>query len=507
MHRKFSIFLFVTTLFFAFASCTKNTIPDRTQNIIVDTTPAGKPEWYVPQLPALSSTFETFFNPTGVIEIHLAITELEWNGMLHDYDMNMRTEMYRMASCTISGNGVNASLPAIGLRLRGNTSRKRPEAGIGNHLPTNKLVRVHYKLKFNYTFDADESAYGPPAVDIPKNKDYKFQEIMDKVMGMSLKYNNGDPSGIREALSYEMNRKFGVDAVHTTFARLYIKIGNEDDRYIGVYLAFEDVDKTWVQRRNNNQYSALFKCLWQDFGPADLSQPDFDGNLTTGRIGEEITDPSTFAVFNAGHYQYHPAYDMKEDSDATGVDDLNSLITMLTSNPSQTQLKNAIDVQEFIRAMAVNVMVGQADDYWRGGNNYYMYRNPANQNKWTFMPYDNDRTWGINTFGPETSTSSVLHWGDNSGTPCNPVLVNTIFSDPQNISYYKSYLTYMIDNGYFTKDVIQKRINEMQSAISPYTTGYNIDYDVYPFSTDISGILDYVQKRIDMVNKECRTKK
>ncbi len=461
-------------------------------------------DWKVPQTKTFDADFESFFNPIALAEIRIAFTEQEWNGMLNDYDKNNKNETYRQASCTIKGGTINKSFPSIGIRLRGNTSRKRPEIGSGSHVSTNKLARVHFKLKLNNTFDKDESAYGAPSVDVAKNTTYKTQQLMTNVTSLNLKYNKDDPSYIREGLSYDMYRSFGVEAVRTTFAKVYITIGSEVERYVGVYLAFEEIDKTWMRKRFSDLDGAMFKCLWQSYGPADLTVGDYDGSLTNGRIGEELTDPVSNAAFLSGFSQYHPAYDLKEDPDKTAVTAFNTFIYTLNNNPTKQDLEAMFDVQSFLRYLAVNVMIGMADDYWRGGNNYYLYRNPANNNRWTFMPYDNDRTWGLKTFGPETPSSSVLNWGDNSGTSCNPVLVKRILAIPQYIADYKAYLTYMVDKGYFNESVVSNRISQMQSVISASVTGYNVGEDYFQYSADKSAILNYVSKRIAVVNAECR---
>jgi len=493
--------LFLVFLLIAWTGCDKKETPIE---VISEPEIKTSADWAVPQLPLLDPAVESFFNPLSVIEIHLAFSESEWNSMLHDYDHNKRNEMYRMASCTVSGNGINLSFPAVAVRLRGNTSRTRPEIGTGNHLPENKLVRVHYKIKFNHTFDKDEAAYGAPSVDIPKNTAYKTQQLFTNVSSLNLKYNRDDPTYIREAVSYDIYRKFGIEVVKSTFGKLYIKIGNEAERYLGVYFAFEDIDKTWIRKRFNGLESTLFKCLWQDYGPADLATPDNDGSLLTGRIGEELTDPASNAIFTSGFRAYHPSYDLKEDPDATGVNAINSLMNLLIGNPTKEQLEAAIDVQSLLRAFAVNVMIGMSDDYWRGGNNYYMYRNPLKNNRWSFLPYDNDRSFGINTFGSETSTSSVLNWGVNSGTKCNPVLINRILAIPQFKEDYRAYLKYLVDQNYFTEATVISRMKEMQAVISPFISGYDIGTDAFPYSGDFSAITNYVKSRIEVVSKECR---
>jgi spore coat protein H len=486
-------------LLFAIAqSCSKD------KNITVIPGPQTSSTWSIPKLPALNADVEALFNPVSVITIHLTFSIEEWNGLLHDYDMHNRNEMYRLATCSLLVNGSTMSFPGVGVRLRGNTSRERPENGTGNHLATNQLNRVHYKIKFNHDFSKDESAYGAPSVNVPTNTALKSQQVLTNVKGINLKFNHDDPSYIREALSYDQFRKFGVEVVHTTFAKLYIKIGDETERYIGIYMAFEDIDKTFIKKRYANNEGTMFKCLWQAYGPADLTITDSDGSLLTGRIGEEMSDPATNAIFTSNFHAYHPSYDLKEDPSGTGVSDLNSFITFLNSNPTKDQIESVFDVQPFLRALAVNVMIGMADDYWRGGNNYYLFKNPAQSNKWTYLPYDNDRTFGINTFGPAAETSSVIHWGDNSGTPCYPVMVNQILEIPQYMIDYKAYLTAMVDSNYFSEATIIARIQEMQNSFSSYTSGYNISNDNFPLSTDLSGFRSYIQKRVAVVNSECR---
>ena len=468
----------------------------------------------------MSSDVESFFNPTGVAEIHLTFSEAEWNGLLHDYDSNNKNEMNREAACSISGGNISSASPvsfsSVGVRLRGNTSRHRPEGDDysyngTSHSSSNLLQRVHYKIKLNNKFDKDESAYGSPSVDVATKKANKDQQLFDNVKALNLKYNNDDTSYVREAFSYDMYRRFGVEEVKTTFARLYIKIGSETERYLGVYLAFEDIDKTFISKRYfaadgvTGLEGTMFKCLWQGFGPGDLSKTDTDGLLTDGRIGEELTDPADNASFLKGFSQYHPSYDLKEDPNSDGVDALNAFITLLTSGPTKDQLEAAFDVQPFLRALAVEAMVGSTDSYWRGGNNYYLYKNPVS-GKWTYLPYDNDRTLGKTTWGTTSASTSAISWGANSGNgwgDFNPVLVNDVMAIPEFKAAYISYLKYMVDNNYFTSTSAMARITAMQTAIEPYVTGYNVANDNYPYNNSRAELKAFIEGRIAVVKKEC----
>ncbi len=473
-----------------------------------NSTRAVSAQWAVPALAGFDSAAEQYFSPYTVGEIHLSFSLAEWNSLLNDYDTNHRNELFREASCVVTGGGlaVPARFTSVGVRLRGNTSRQRPEAGERGapHSPASALQRVHFKIKFNHDFSRQEDVYGGISQEVPTRAGNKGQALFPEVKALNLKYNKDDPSAIRQALSYEIYRGFGVHAVRTTFTRLYIRIGEENERYLGVYLGFEDIDKSFLKKRFESGKGAMFKNLWQSYGPADLARADYDGDLTVGRIGEERTDPESREEFISGAFiDYRPAYDLKEDPDGDAVERLNVLMELLSGSPTAARLEEFIDVQSFLRAMAVNVMIGQADDYWRGGNNYYLFINP-DTGLWTYLPYDNDRTFGIKTFGPATANSSVLDWGSGSVPQVNPVLVKRILEIPEYLSDYKAYLVELERSGLFTEASIERRARAMQDAIAPYTGGYQVGTDDSPFDPDVRSFTRFVGSRLDVMRRECR---
>ena len=61
------------------------------------------------------------------------------------------------------------------------------------------------------------------------------------------------------------------------------------------------------------------------------------------------------------------------------------------SSALKTFLETHMDVDQFLRAYAVNVMVGMWDDYWHGKNNYYFY---FDENNKFYFPFDYDNTLG-----------------------------------------------------------------------------------------------------------------
>lgn len=61
-------------------------------------------------------------------EITISITKDEWNNLLAEYDKNMYNKTYFPCDITYKKGSDTHTLKGSGVRLRGNTSRRRPEA-------------------------------------------------------------------------------------------------------------------------------------------------------------------------------------------------------------------------------------------------------------------------------------------------------------------------------------------------------------------------------------------
>jgi hypothetical protein len=472
--------------------------PDPAPDPIPDPTPDApvfKP------VPIYEQEYESLFSLDSVKTVRIRITEDEWNGLLNDVDNNLRSEIYRRADFYYGDQIATAKyVPSVGFRIRGNfTSRKRPEVGRGNHDPDNDLVRVHFKIKFNEKFDDDESAYGPPSQDLsekPGNKGRTFRGVR----GLNLRFNKNDPSYMRELVSYDLFRRVGVHTWRQAYAKFYLQIGSEPERYMGVYLMSENIDKVWAERRfGENSY--LFKSLYQQFGPADLSRGDRDHNADTGAIGEEITDPE---FYGDPWDDYRPAYDLKtkDDEFLEAEDKLNDLIELLTGNPTQAQLEAAINIPALLRAQAVNVFVGMWDDYWRNGNNYYLFWDEITE-QWFFVPYDYDITFFDSIFGVNgVASASFMRWGAG-GLSGNPVLMDKVLAYPKFRELYADYVRALTDPDEEILDIatITERMEGLRTLIEPHTSGYEA-VDEFPYRSSHFQILEFIDERTTQSRRE-----
>ena len=334
------------------------------------------------------------FDMTSVPEIRMSMSLDEWNRLLAEFDRNNDTNEYFHCDVDITLKGEEYSIADAGVRLKGNTSRRRPEAGSGTHIK-NKADWQHCHFRFNFRkYNKDE------------------EHTLRGVRKLHLKWFKDDAAYCREIYSYDLFRRFGIwTAAESCYCRLWIHIeGDDEPAYYGVYGMYETIDDTFLKMRKDSFESHkgnLWKCRWG----ASLNY-DRDKNADIG-IDDNTVDHT---------------YELEE----SGIDDLNSSKAQLLHFMKQLRdlkgdklhdwLAQTIDIELLLRTYAVNVAVGMWDDYWNNTNNYYIYFNSTDTDKYKFylLPYDYDNTLGTtNNCGIQTDAGrhDPLKWGDGSVSP------------------------------------------------------------------------------------------
>ncbi|MBM4053307.1 MAG: hypothetical protein FJ264_01255 [Planctomycetes bacterium] len=390
---------------------------------------------------ALSENLNYVFDIDSLPVITITISTDEWNNQLLYYDSNPMHEEYSTADFTFEKNSEIENIEGIGFRIRGNMySRKRLEGEEGYlHDPESPQWRkAHLKIDFT-----------------EYNKDVRFRGLR----GLNLKYFKDDDAYVREVYCYDLFKKFGVwTAPFSSYVRVYIKIKEDDTpAYYGVYCMVENIDKEFLQERfgKDNDEGYLWKCLY----PADLTYI----NLDTYRIGVEDVSLNE-------EESYRPAYDLKTNkSDLdTAKEQLIRFIEDLNEKGSDEfadWIQSTMDVDLFIKTLAVHVLLGSWDDYWININNYYLYFDECGMVY--LIPYDYDLTLGISDLLVNTGTQDVMKWGAmNNSKP----FVYKMLSVQQFRDIYKSYLRELIDenNDYFDYEHSIARINTWHALIENY---------------------------------------
>ena len=375
-----------------------------------------------------SKAIDYVFDESEMPEIHLTITQEEWDRLLKLYDGNKDTQEYTVCNTTYIKGREIIRLDYTGLRLKGNTSRRRPQDG-------NRFRHVHFGLNFHYYHkDSEHTVKGIRKVDLKWFKD--------------------DPAYVRELYCYDLFRREGVwTAINDVYCRLWLKIGDREEKYYGVYEMMEHIDKNYVRARKD-KFGSKNGNLWKCRG-ANLKD-------TNGWMGPDD---------NVNSYSYELKTNTETGYFAARLQmfDFIKNLNALKGSDFDKWISSHMDVDLFLKTLAVNVAVGMWDDYWNNANNFYLYfdSTDATAYKVWYIPYDYDNTLGTSAncgVQSDSGRQDPLQWGHQSYPLCTKIL--------QNETWKKTYIKYLkqLCSGNFSASASRKRIEHWQSRIKDYVS-------------------------------------
>ncbi len=186
----------------------------------------------------------------------------------------------------------------------------------------------------------------------------------------------GDTSLVREALALSLMRDAGVLAPRSSFVWMTVNQGSE-----GVYTLIEQVDKKFLADR---------------FG-------EDDGNLYKGERGASL-----LYFGDAPSLYPESIYELKTNEDANDRSDLVHFTRVLNeSAPEELDdaLPKVLDVDGFLRWLAVNTYIVSMDSYAGSVDNYYFYHGA--DGRFRFIPWDLNQAFG-NYHGASCSGAGAL---------------------------------------------------------------------------------------------------
>lgn len=325
-----------------------------------------------------TTVYQMLFDIHNKLTLRLDMSDTELAKMQADYekyDQNgSKSPIYRMADLYITittpeGKNYDYSIPEVGVRMKGNTSRTSfysPETGIYN--------LIHLKLSFQETFD-DPAYYGDEAkIWTEKERQARKDRTFATLEKLDLRWNRCDDSTyLKEYFAYESYRQFGVPAPRINLASL-----DWAGEHMGVYTINEPVDKAFLEK--NFPADALGGDLYK-IGWAGNSNGSF---TSTTSIGVEDEDNRDFY-----------AYDLNTNKKTSTHESLKALIQTLNSKDlTKEGFAEAVDLDTFLPYCAVSYLLGNPDDLRNNYNNSYIYFR-ADTGKMVVIPYDFDRCLGV----------------------------------------------------------------------------------------------------------------
>lgn len=294
----------------------------------------------------------------------------------------------------------------VGFRLRGNTSRNS--------------AKKSFKVSFNSII-----------------KGQKFYGLEK----MNLNGEHNDPSIIRSNVCWDLYREAGIPCPRSNPVLFYI-----NDSFKGIYINVEHIDEEFVEKRFTNNGGNLFKCLY----PADLK---FKG-----------TNPELYKE----EFYGRRAYDLKTNKENDDYSQLANFIHILNNTQGESficQLESIFDVENYLKAIAMDVLVSNWDGPIPNKNNFYLYFNPDTE-RFTYLPYDLDNTFGIDFFQVDWANSEIYDWSSYSFDDKVPIYENILrvqqYKDKLNL-YFKTFI-----EQYFNNEKLDPYLNDIRNRLIPY---------------------------------------
>ena len=381
---------------------------------------------------------EYLYDGSTLPVMHIDVSESEWNRLLRAYDKDSNTKEQVMCKVTYDKNGEITVIDSATVRLKGNTSRRRPEGGNGQMHKSTGTDWHHCHFQVNFRKLVKDSAHE-----------------LHGARKVILKWFKDDPSYVRELYCFDLFRRAGVwTAVHSAYCKLYIHVGtDENEAYYGIYNMIEPIDDEYLKVRKKELGGKKNGFLWKCRYGSSLNSvnADFGADLDDGR---------------------EHTYELKTCTDSLDVatEQIKDFILKLNgkSDDSFKQwISKVCDVELLLKTYAVNVCVGMWDDYWNNQNNWYLYFDSHDRYdyKFYFIPYDYDNTLGTSA-GCGVISDSGRHDPFNWGSSSNP-LIYRLLKIPEYRELYRQELLRLTDQvkPYLGYEASQGRINAWHSVI------------------------------------------
>ncbi len=225
---------------------------------------------------------------------------------------------------------------------------------------------VGLRYKGNGTIlDASRTAQKSFRVDLDRNGGagrYRGSKTINLHCGVA------DPSGYREAFGYAIYRAAGVPAPATAFAEVRLTVpGRHDAELLGLYTVTEEVDKPFLRAHFGTDKGLLLK-------PEGVRDFEFRGDDWA---------------------RYEKAYRPKRQPTADEARRLvafSRLVQAADDAAFGREVGSFLDVDAYLRFLAVTAFVANVDSFFALGHNYYLYLHPTT-GRLHFVPWDLDRAF------------------------------------------------------------------------------------------------------------------
>jgi len=388
-------------------------------------------------------SYETLFDNENYHKFVISFSKTNFDKLV--YDMQNYFDMYgTYRDNTIQqvdiyyedGYGNKTTMNEVGFRTKGNIYTRVLPVILDEDGFVTGYQQVSFQLEFNETFAyADNST---------RYKDLKDRRMFDLEQLNFKAIRSNDTAIVTEMVAYDLYQKAGIIAPNTSLGIIYFDIDGEVIPY-GLFTITEAIDDVFVKehfgKNQDGTIGDLYKCVWQAFGPATL-MPNYQAEA----LG--VSD------YNEG---YRKNYQLKTNKATSTFSQFENFVIDLNNTSLigyQNKLEDILDIDSWLRTLAIGFLVGNPDDYRSNANNYYLY---FYEGQAVYIPFDHDQSLGLgfywNPYGDYGIYNDIYDYGTalSNFSDDDLVLVNNVLQFDEYRTVYENYLLEFTDpaNGIF----------------------------------------------------------
>ncbi|KAG0377472.1 hypothetical protein BGX24_006042 [Mortierella sp. AD032] len=298
-----------------------------------------------------------------------------------------------------------------------------------------KSSKEFQKQSYKFSFDTD------------------FNQTFYSRPNIKLRSEVTDPTMLREKIYIDMLNSAGIPTQQGQYVRLFV-----NNQPYGLYLMVDDIKKSFIKQTIHGGDPAVVPgSLIQMNAPVVTQQADL---IYKGPTNASY-DVAVYADANLGN---NPITDPLQQLIAF-MKDLQDYNPATTPDPVAYWTAR-LDLDGFLRNMALEYLTGAYDNYWMSGSNYFMYFNPTmGSGKWQWIPTDFD---GVLGNGYPTATQATYQTWVDLKTYDHPLISKLILNTPAINALFETTLKELVSTVYKPEAIFPR--------IMAYNQMLSIDY-------------------------------
>jgi spore coat protein CotH len=281
-------------------------------------------------------------------------------------------------------------------------------SGISTYVPSTMVFEDEEYPSVGLRLRADEGSGGGKneiKYSLRANFDYFGGDRLHRVDKVYFGNNKPDPSLMRSRLASLLFEDMGVAASRTSYGWIAIS-----QRPAALYTMVQVVDKPFLKDHFGTTDHAddgnLYRCV-----PPGCSL-EWSGNRRGDYVSECKEDTGCGLILETN----------LDDPDKNDYADLIAFLDVLNRTPDSrfpAEIETVLEVDSFLRALAVLVVMGEVDSILGSPDNFYLYHRP-DTGRFQFIPWDHNKSFGAKSCPKAdhaTGAGIVTPWCDDSPRP------------------------------------------------------------------------------------------